>query len=83
MSAGDFNQDFEDKREALQERQRSELGWFESSAYFARIFPSARLQKPGYDLYAVQSLALAAIALFVWVKSDEYTASTAAYSYMA
>lgn len=83
VSAGDFDAEFEEKREALAERQRSELGWFESSPYFARIFPGLKIQKPGHDLYAPQSLVLGLSMLFVFFFSDEYTASSAAYAYMA
>lgn len=82
VSAGDFDDDFSAKREALAERQRTELGFFESSPYFSRIFPSLKIQKPGYDLYALQSLVLGLCLVFVYVFSDKYTASSSAYKFM-
>jgi hypothetical protein len=52
VSCGDFDAEFDDKKNEIEERNKTELGWFETSSYFTRLFPTNKLQKPGLDLYA-------------------------------
>jgi hypothetical protein len=42
------------------------LGYFEKISYFDSIFPSLRIQKPGYDLYGSITMVLVMIAIFVF-----------------
>jgi hypothetical protein len=43
------------------------LGFFETNAYFEKIFPRLQIQKPGYDLYGTTTFFLAGSAAYVFM----------------
>ena len=51
ISAGDYQEEFDEMFDEIENRTRPKLDSFDTSKYFERIFPSLRIQKPGYDLY--------------------------------
>lgn len=44
-----------------------ELTRFEKSEYFGRLFPSLKIQKPGYDLYGTSTTFLGCLALYTFL----------------
>jgi hypothetical protein len=42
-------------------------------AYFEKIFPSLKIQKPGYDLYGTTTVILSLIALYIFLFYKNYT----------
>jgi len=43
ISAGDFEGDFDEKFEIVENKTRPALGFFEKSAYFDQLFPSLKI----------------------------------------
>jgi len=66
LDAGMYEQDFDEKFAEIDKRKLPKLGWFEKNNYFDSIFPSLRIQKPGYDLYGSITMVLVMIAIFVF-----------------
>jgi hypothetical protein len=66
ISAGDFEEAFEEKFDIIEEKSKPKLGIFEKVEYFDKIFPSLKIQKPGYDLYGTTTTILAIMAIFVF-----------------
>jgi len=63
----------------IEERNAPQFGFFERSQYFGQLFPSFKIQKPGYDFYGRTTVFLAILALYVFfnygnmaVDSDVY-----------
>lgn len=81
FSAGDFKEDFSEKFEAQGDRVLNHPGWFEKKDYFERIFPSLKVQKPGYDLYGTTTSILGIIALYVIMYYDQYTFSQGSFDF--
>lgn len=46
---------------------------FENSNYIDGLFPSLKIQKPGYDLYGATTLVLFLILLFIFMFYERYT----------
>jgi len=65
ISAGDLEDEIENKTEFLSHRGKPKLGFFEKSKYFNSIFPSLKIQKPGYDLYGSSTISLAILTIYV------------------
>ena len=82
VSAGDYEQAFETKMEQVHERQREELGWFESSDYFKKLFPSLKIEKPGVDYYTPQAAIMAVIFLYIFLMFTRYSYSPQVFGYM-
>lgn len=51
LSAGDFDDDFEDKNYVIEGKDIPKKGFFENNPYFNTLFPSLKIQKPGEDYY--------------------------------
>ena len=75
FSTGDYKADFEDKFESLDDRILNRPGIFERTEYFERIFPSVKIQKPGYDLYGTTTSVLGIIFVFIFMYFSQYSFS--------
>jgi len=64
-----------EKFDSILERSLYLPGIFERNDYFDRIFPSLKVQKPGYDLYGTTTTILALIGIYVFLFFDSYTFS--------
>ena len=73
LSGGDFEDELDTKLEFARHRDRPKFGIFEKTAYFDRIFPSLKIQKPGADYYGSTTVVTTFMALYLF----------AAYSYMS
>ena len=72
VSNGDYEGDLDDKIDCkLYHKNKDKPGFFEVSEYMKSIFPSAQIQKPGYDYYGFTTLVLAILALFVLYGFDK------------
>lgn len=67
ISAGDFEAEFDEKFEIVDSKTRPKLDVFERSAYFDQLFPSLKIQKPGYDLYGSTTSFLGVLAIYVFM----------------
>ena len=56
-------------------------GIFERNNYFDRIFPSLKVQKPGYDLYGSTTTILAIIGAYIFIFFNSYTFSQAKFDF--
>lgn len=79
VSAGDFDQELDDKTKALANRNAAKLGFFERNSYFDQIFPSMKIQKPGYDLYGVTTFFSMVIAVYVFLYYGSLSVDQANY----
>lgn len=75
FSSGDYKQDFEEKFEVQDDRKLNQPGMFEHSKYFDRLFPSLKIQKPGYDLYGTTTsiLGIMGVYIFMYFESFSFT----------
>lgn len=80
-SAGDFKADFADKFEELSDRELNHPGWFEKQDYFERIFPSLKVQKPGYDLYGTTTSILGIIAIYIFIYYSDFAFSLLTFEF--
>lgn len=83
LDAGMYEQDFDEKFAEIDKRQLPTLGWFEKNNYFDSIFPSLRIQKPGYDLYGCITMVLVMIAIFVFNFFTEFNVDPNIFKFMA
>jgi hypothetical protein len=60
-------------------RKEEKMGIFENSKYMENLFPSLKIQKPGYDLYGSTTSTLAVIALFVFFCFSKYTVDPSSF----
>ena len=65
-SAGDYEGEMNDKIDVVERKLQPKLDFFDKIQYFDRLFPSKRIQKPGYDLYGTTTTTLGIIGLFVF-----------------
>jgi hypothetical protein len=63
----------EEKVEKIEMRKEEKMGMFENSPYMENLFPSLKIQKPGYDLYGSTTSTLAVIALFIFFRFSSFT----------
>lgn len=82
FSAGMYEEDFDEKFAEVDNRQKPKLGWFENARYFDSIFPSLRIQKPGYDLYGSITIVLVMIMLFVFNNFTKYFVDPDVFKFM-
>jgi len=66
VSAGDFEEELNDKNDLIERKVQPRLDFFDKIEYFDRLFPSKKIQKPGYDLYGTTTAVLGLIGLFVF-----------------
>jgi hypothetical protein len=67
MSAADFEEEYNEKFDFIEEKEAPVLTRFEKSPYFLRLFPSLKIQKPGNDFYGSSTCFLAALAIYVFL----------------
>lgn len=73
FSSGDYKEDYADKFETIDDRELNHPGMFEKSEYFDRIFPSLKIQKPGYDLYGTTTSVLGIIGVYIFMYFESYS----------
>jgi hypothetical protein len=73
LSAGDNQRLLDEKVERIEIRNKVKTGIFENSPYMGNLFPSLKIQKPGYDLYGSTTSTLAIIALYVFSRFSKFT----------
>jgi hypothetical protein len=78
-SEPDYDQDIINKEEEIERRSQPKLGLFEKSKYMEKIFPSLKIQKPGYDLYGCTTSIFACISVFVFVMYSKLTFDSSAF----
>lgn len=81
FSAGDFEEEFDDKFDVLDRMNAPKLGVFDKYEYFDHIFPSLKIQKPGYDLYGTTTTILAFTAIFVFLQFHQIVVDPAIFSF--
>jgi len=75
FSAGDHKEDLEEKFDTIHDRIVNNPGFFEKHDYFDRIFPSLKVQKPGYDLYGSTNTVLGIIGVYIFWNYEKYSFS--------
>lgn len=83
ISAGDLEDEIETKMEFLSHRGQPKLGMFEKSKYFNRMFPSMKIQKPGYDLYGSSTISLFVLLIYVFTCYQHITVDKNMFKFMA
>lgn len=73
ISAFDYDAEYDQKKELLEKRKWEEPGLMERSRYFARLFPTLRIQKPGIDFYGSTTLILSILAVYTFAAFDQMT----------
>ena len=66
ISAGDCDVQLEKNLDIIENRGSIKPGIFERTKYFEQIFPSLKIQKPGYDLYGTSTAILGITCIFVF-----------------
>lgn len=66
----------------MKKRVQPKIGIFESSNYMDGLFPSLKIQKPGYDLYGTTTLVLFLILLFIFLFYERYTNDPQVFVFM-
>ena len=56
---------------------------FEKSSYFKTMFPSLKIQKPGYDLYGSSTISLALLTIYVVTCYSHITVDPNMFKFMA
>lgn len=74
-------EEMKEKYDSIQDRKMYKPGVFERNDYFDRIFPSLKVQKPGYDLYGTTTTILAIIGVYIFIYFDSYSFSQAKFDY--
>lgn len=64
-----------EKLDSIDDRELNNPGWFERRSYFDRLFPSLKVQKPGYDLYGLTTTILGIIIIYIFLFYDDYNFS--------
>jgi hypothetical protein len=67
LSSGDFDDDLDAKTKIISDKNLPKQGFFENNDYFDSVFPSLKIQKPGYDLYGSSTVFLTILALYVFI----------------
>jgi hypothetical protein len=62
-----------EKVDIIEERTQEKLGLFEKSRYMEKLFPSLKIQKPGYDLYGSTTCCLAVLAMYIFFCFSNFT----------
>ena len=79
ISAGDFQEDFDEKQYNLDQKSLPKSGIFERQGYFSTLFPSLKIQKPGYDLYGTTTFILGVTAVYVFMMYGNMSVDQANY----
>lgn len=67
ISAADYQEAFDERFNNIAERKKPKLSIFDNHAYFDRLFPAFKTQKPGRDFYGRTTFFLALCAVFVFL----------------
>ena len=67
ISAGDYEAELAEKMTLINNKHQPKMGMFEKNHYFDKLFPSLKIQKPGYDLYGTTTLFLGILAAYVFL----------------
>jgi hypothetical protein len=51
----------------LESKTDPSFDFFDTSPYFENLFPSLKIQKPGYDLYGSSTIFLTILAIFIFL----------------
>ena len=78
-SAGEGEEDHRKKMDLIDFKSTPRLGIFEKNKYFDNIFPSLKIQKPGYDLYASTTFFLAFTLIYVFAFYNSMSVDKADY----
>lgn len=70
-----------EKFDSIDDRELNNPGFFERRAYFDRLFPSLKVQKPGYDLYGLTTSILGILAAYIFIFYDSYNYSQMKFEY--
>lgn len=82
ISAGDLEEEIDNKTLFLSHRGKPKNGFFENSKYFNQIFPSLKIQKPGYDLYGSSTIALSVLTIYVVTCYQHITVDPKMFKFM-
>lgn len=66
-SNGDFQEDLDEKIDFLEGKTEPSFDIFDRIPYFENLFPSLKIQKPGYDLYGSSTIFLTILAIFIFL----------------
>jgi len=66
----------------IDNRKRPKLGFFEKKEYFDKIFPSLKIQKPGYDLYGSSTILLSLMAIYVFMFYNHITVDMSIFGFL-
>jgi hypothetical protein len=83
ISAGDYQAEFDEMFDELDNRTKPKLGYFERKPYFDKIFPGLKIQKPGYDLYGSSTILLSLTALYVFMCYQHITVDMSIFKFFA
>ena len=83
ISAGDYEEAFEERFDLLEERGLEKPGFFERRDYFDKIFPSLKIQKPGYDLYGCTTTVLFLMAIYVFMNFQDIVVDPQIFTFYA
>jgi hypothetical protein len=76
LSAGEEYITFNEKLDMVDLRKRPNLSMFDKNKFLQGIFPSLKLQKPGYDIYARTTFILILLFVYVFMFFSSFTVST-------
>jgi hypothetical protein len=69
--------------EIIENRGSIKPGIFERTKYFEQIFPSLKIQKPGYDLYGTSTAILGITCIYVFTNFQHITVDSNVFKFMA
>lgn len=71
----------EAKFDSIDDRELNNPGMFERREYFDRLFPSLKVQKPGYDLYGLTTTICGVLAVYIFMYYSSYNYSQLKFEY--
>ena len=69
------------KFDSIDDRELNNPGMFERREYFDRLFPSLKVQKPGYDLYGLTTTICGVLAVYIFMYYSSYNYSQLKFEY--
>jgi len=82
ISAGDYQEEFDEMFEEIDNREKPKIGFFDKKEYFEKVFPPLKIQKPGYDLYGSSTICLTLMALFVFLFYNNITVDPSVFPFL-
>lgn len=71
----------DEKFDSIDDRELNNPGMFERREYFDRLFPSLKVQKPGYDLYGLTTTICGVLGVYIFVYYSSYNYSQLKFEY--